>query len=515
MTASGAITLLAPTVQFTGGAGTVTHAAGACGSKAPTASGVATRTATPADINGAVTLSSPQVEGWATPWGVAVVTTLVTPTCKVVGEVYADLKSRATGAPTTESPTPQGAAVFQGIHFLHPPWQYGIDATLRMSRGAMTLRRDDAGRPHYLYRLQRSNYADYSSALSDVPLSAFYVDGDLVDEVWVGAYLASEYEGGYATLPGAEPALCSFDTARTICEGMGEGWRLLSRHTWAALALESLGAPVRGNTNFGSAHDAPSETGTVVGGMTTLTGTGPATWRHNQSAFGVADLVGNYFEWNAGVALADGWLYAAMGDVRGQDSLVRVAGLDTEDSPQWTELRPALLRREVTTSVDALSGNVWLQRLLLASLEGVTDSLSGSMVAINWGRYALAAGGYSASGADAGLLSGVWLPPATPVGAFRTCYVEPRTTSEGYLVGGFDPSRTAIGGLLLPAAEAVGDGSIVPPAVASGAIDTLTPTVVGAGAVTGAPLPYENVELSWEFEPVYTKPTATAVDFEF
>ena len=71
----------------------------------------------------------------------------------------------------------------------------------------------------------------------------------------------------------------------------------------------------RGNSNYGRSSDATYETGTrtdggspggTAGTPRTLTGTGPASWRHNNDFAGIADLAGNVWEWASGLRLNNG-----------------------------------------------------------------------------------------------------------------------------------------------------------------------------------------------------------------
>jgi hypothetical protein len=68
----------------------------------------------------------------------------------------------------------------------------------------------------------------------------------------------------------------------------------------------------RGNTNYLKAYEAPWETGTPAPDnptAKTLAGSGPASWRHDNTLAGIADLVGNIWEWNEGMKLVDGRFY--------------------------------------------------------------------------------------------------------------------------------------------------------------------------------------------------------------
>jgi hypothetical protein len=83
---------------------------------------------------------------------------------------------------------------------------------------------------------------------------------------------------------------------------------------WAAIALWCLknAFQPRGNTSLtGKSYEAPWEAGTLAPGSSSiiLTGSGPASWRHDGTFAGIADLVGNEWEWNDGIKTIDGRLY--------------------------------------------------------------------------------------------------------------------------------------------------------------------------------------------------------------
>jgi hypothetical protein len=68
----------------------------------------------------------------------------------------------------------------------------------------------------------------------------------------------------------------------------------------------------RGNTNYLKSHEAGYETGTPAPdnpSTKVLGGTGPVSWRHDNAPFGIADLVGNIWEWNDGLKIVDGKLF--------------------------------------------------------------------------------------------------------------------------------------------------------------------------------------------------------------
>ena len=73
------------------------------------------------------------------------------------------------------------------------------------------------------------------------------------------------------------------------------------------------GHAAQGNTDSGRSILAPearpastAATRGRAGDPATLTGSGPARWRHDHTAHGIADLCGNLWEWQAGLRLVDG-----------------------------------------------------------------------------------------------------------------------------------------------------------------------------------------------------------------
>jgi hypothetical protein len=80
---------------------------------------------------------------------------------------------------------------------------------------------------------------------------------------------------------------------------------MMTAWEWAGVALWCYknGFQPRGNTNYVKSHEAGYETGAAAPDNPTakiLGGGGPASWRHDGTYQGIADLVGNVWEWNDG-----------------------------------------------------------------------------------------------------------------------------------------------------------------------------------------------------------------------
>lgn len=147
---------------------------------------------------------------------------------------------------------------------------------------------------------------------------AFIFNGVVASEIFVGAYQASEVAGEAISQPMAYPRVdINYDQARALCQANGAGWDMMSNWDWAAVALWCManGFQPRGNTNYGRRYDSRHETGRVPAGATigsdatgitnTLTGSGPNTWRHDNSPSGISDLTGNVWEWQTGFKIVD------------------------------------------------------------------------------------------------------------------------------------------------------------------------------------------------------------------
>ncbi|HDV5154720.1 TPA: SUMF1/EgtB/PvdO family nonheme iron enzyme [Escherichia coli] len=199
-------------------------------------------------------------------------------------------------------------------------------AVERASGGRQTVLYDDLGNPSVMNIIPIFRYEDlgYSEDMGTGVVSCFDVGtGANKSEIFIGSFQSSLVGNRAVSLPRVAPKVdVTFDAAKGYCANKGAGWHLMTMHEWAAISLWCManGFEPRGNTNYGRAHDSYVERGRRTdGGMpgdaagkaSVHTGSGPDSWRHNNSPWGISDLVGNVWEWLDGFKLQDGQIIAS------------------------------------------------------------------------------------------------------------------------------------------------------------------------------------------------------------
>ena len=231
------------------------------------------------------------------------------------------------------------------IYSMKDTYRQSIEAA---SGGKNTVVYDDKGNPSIMVVVPKFKLSDIDATWPSDPHPAFIVDGREMSEIYISKFLNVVRDGRALSLPGQDPAVyVTFDTARNYCTAKGPGWHLMTNAEWAAIALWCWknGFMPRGNNNYGCDHSATYERGKVTyqyqDGATirdgrTATGSGPASWYHDNTPFGIADLNGNVWEWNDGLKLVDGKIYVhgtggvAMNNFKTQNASRNVTGwLDT------------------------------------------------------------------------------------------------------------------------------------------------------------------------------------------
>ena len=198
-----------------------------------------------------------------------------------------------------------------------------LNNVLAASGGKQVIKYNANGDPSVMVRIPKFNIEDIDPSLGSGPHPAFIVNGVVKDEIYIGAFQAILEKGCAISIPGQSPKVSiNFDNAKAACVANGPGWHLMTAWEWAAVALWCMknGTQPRGNTSSGKSHSAAWETGTPAldNAAKTLGGSGPVSWRHDNTYQGIADLVGNVWEWNDGLFMRDGRLYFPVDNYFGQ-----------------------------------------------------------------------------------------------------------------------------------------------------------------------------------------------------
>lgn len=184
--------------------------------------------------------------------------------------------------------------------------------------GQQTVLYTAKGQPSYMFVQSAFDIEDVDAASGTGLHPMFKIDGQNKTERFIGAYPGIVSNGELISLPGQDPAHSqNFDTFLAQARSNGAGWGLATNVDYAGIAMwcHKNGFRPRGNTAYGKSSDAPFETGTRQDGLApgltsgsarTLTGSGPASWRHNNNHAGISDLCGNVYEWSPGMRLLDG-----------------------------------------------------------------------------------------------------------------------------------------------------------------------------------------------------------------
>lgn len=308
-------------------------------------------------------------------------------------------------------------------------------AVERASGGRQTVLYDDLGNPSVMNIIPIFRYEDlgYSEDMGAGVVSCFDVGtGANKSEIFIGAFQSSLVGSRSVSLPRADPAVSvNFDAAKGYCANKGAGWHLMTMHEWAAISLWCManGFEPRGNTNYGRAHDRYVERGRrmdgrlpgdTAGTARVHAGSGPDAWRHNNSPWGISDLVGNVWEWIDGFKLQDGQIIASTFNTQAEASWAAQAAyfdstLATGGAPRLSD---AVVNRLGTIGDNTTGGysanenfavmaktgtyvsNQLLKRLLV---EPSTVLPKGRVHMRNFGERLPARGGSLGDGSNAGL----------------------------------------------------------------------------------------------------------------
>lgn len=184
--------------------------------------------------------------------------------------------------------------------------------------GRVTVLYTEKGQPSYMYKVPRFNREDIDPGLGAGAHPMFVMDGVEKNHRYIGVFPGTVRNGELISLPGVDPeASRNIDDFLGLARANGPGWGLMTNTDWAGLShwCWANGFLPRGNTNHGRSHEQRFETATRQDGAApglssgtarTLAGSGPASWRHDNTPWGIADLCGNVWEWSPGMRLVDG-----------------------------------------------------------------------------------------------------------------------------------------------------------------------------------------------------------------
>lgn len=184
-----------------------------------------------------------------------------------------------------------------------------------LSGGKNTVLFDDLGMPSIMVILPKMISNAICDGATETTHPAFIVDGVEKEKVAISKYHNIIVNSRAYSLPMQDPkASLDWTAAQAACRQKGDGWGLTPFSLWGAIALwcKKNGTMPHGNNNYGKDVTYTHERGAASykdGSGTicrTATGSGPATWYHDHTPFGIADLNGNVWDWCAGMRLVEG-----------------------------------------------------------------------------------------------------------------------------------------------------------------------------------------------------------------
>lgn len=211
------------------------------------------------------------------------------------------------------------------------------------SGGRQTVLYTALGQPTFMNIIPQFTGAQVGVAGYTDPHPMFYgQDGTAKSAYYFGTYPGVVKNGELLSLPGQDPAnTLNHDQFVAYARACGAGHHVVTNQAYAGIALwcRANSFQPRGNTNTGSAHDAAWETGVISGAGRTAAGSGPASWRHDNSNSGITDLCGNVWEWSLGVRVNAGEIQVLRNDaattIPKNDGVMAAIDMSAGSSKWW------------------------------------------------------------------------------------------------------------------------------------------------------------------------------------
>ncbi len=195
-----------------------------------------------------------------------------------------------------------------------------------ISGSKLVLVLDDFGVTHLVRRFPVFTYEDLGIAgcpFTGVMDAFKRQDGSIRPYIDVAVHEMSNINGRAASASGLPPwTYINTDTTRAKCQELRPDAIMVGRYVDAMLGwlMIASGFQPRGNTEYGRSHSNNNEFGQRADGLVpndrsgaavVLTGTGPDAWRHDGTAFGVSNWVGNVWERDEGWKLVDSEIHVS------------------------------------------------------------------------------------------------------------------------------------------------------------------------------------------------------------
>lgn len=189
---------------------------------------------------------------------------------------------------------------------------------------------DDRGIPSIMCRFVRPKDTE------EIP-AVFKIGDKVADAIYISKYPNTVIDGRAYSMPMADPTVnITFDEAVQACRCKGLGWHLMTAVEYEYLLNQSRekGTMPHGNTDWGKDYYHKDEQGKVSNFGRTYTGTGPVTWNHDHTPYGVSDLNGNVWELLAGLRIKDG-IIEYIPDNKAASSYCDLS----RDSEEWQQVK--------------------------------------------------------------------------------------------------------------------------------------------------------------------------------